>query len=274
MTLHELREDAGWALDIDLLAPPGDARRRGSSSSTRRTTRPGCCPTGRPSTRLVAIAAEAGAHLLVDEVYRFLEFDEADRLPAGADALERGISLGRDVEVVRDGRPAHRLAGDPRPRPAGALRRLQGLHDDLLVGAVGDPRAHRAACPRRRSSPARAASWPRTSSASTRSSMPGPTASRWVRPARRLDRLPAADRARASRSTTGRPGSSRPRASCSCRARSSGSAGNHFRLGFGRTDLPGGPRAPGVATRPRPCAEPRRAGWRLATALRGAARRP
>ena len=65
-----------------------------SSSSTRRTTRPGCCPTGRPSTRSSTIAEEAGAHLLVDEVYRFLEFDEADRLPAGADALPSGISLG------------------------------------------------------------------------------------------------------------------------------------------------------------------------------------
>jgi aspartate/methionine/tyrosine aminotransferase len=43
---------------------------------------------------LVAIAAEAGVHLLVDEVYRGLEFDDVDRLPAGADALPRGISLG------------------------------------------------------------------------------------------------------------------------------------------------------------------------------------
>jgi aspartate/methionine/tyrosine aminotransferase len=44
--------------------------------------------------RLVAIAAETGVHLLVDEVYRGLEFDEPDRLPAGADALPKGISLG------------------------------------------------------------------------------------------------------------------------------------------------------------------------------------
>src|SRR5205085_151951 len=33
-------------------------------------------------------------HLLDDEVYRFLEFDDADRLRAGADAFDRGISLG------------------------------------------------------------------------------------------------------------------------------------------------------------------------------------
>jgi aspartate/methionine/tyrosine aminotransferase len=43
---------------------------------------------------VVAIAAESGAHLLIDEVYRGLEFDESDRLPAGADVLPRGISLG------------------------------------------------------------------------------------------------------------------------------------------------------------------------------------
>ncbi len=43
---------------------------------------------------LVERCAEAGVHLLADEVYRFLEFDPADRLLAGADALERGISLG------------------------------------------------------------------------------------------------------------------------------------------------------------------------------------
>ena len=43
---------------------------------------------------LVAIADEAGAYLLVDEVYRGLEFDEADRLPTGADRAAHGISLG------------------------------------------------------------------------------------------------------------------------------------------------------------------------------------
>jgi aspartate/methionine/tyrosine aminotransferase len=43
---------------------------------------------------LVAIADDAGAWLLMDEVYRGLEVDEADRLPAGVDASGRGISLG------------------------------------------------------------------------------------------------------------------------------------------------------------------------------------
>jgi aspartate/methionine/tyrosine aminotransferase len=43
---------------------------------------------------IVEIAESSGAHLLVDEVYRYLEGSEADRLPAGAEAASRGISLG------------------------------------------------------------------------------------------------------------------------------------------------------------------------------------
>jgi aspartate/methionine/tyrosine aminotransferase len=56
-------------------------------------------PTGSLSDRatfdeVVGLAAESGVRLVVDEVYRFLEFDPADRLPAGADALETGVSIG------------------------------------------------------------------------------------------------------------------------------------------------------------------------------------
>jgi aspartate/methionine/tyrosine aminotransferase len=41
----------------------------------------------------VALAAR-DIHLLADEVYRYLELDERDRLTAGADTFERGVSLG------------------------------------------------------------------------------------------------------------------------------------------------------------------------------------
>jgi len=44
--------------------------------------------------RLVELASESGARLIVDEVYRFLEFDQADRLPAGADTSPTGVSIG------------------------------------------------------------------------------------------------------------------------------------------------------------------------------------
>jgi aspartate/methionine/tyrosine aminotransferase len=43
---------------------------------------------------IVAVAREHGIMLFADEVYRGLEYDEADRLPAVAGLYERGVSLG------------------------------------------------------------------------------------------------------------------------------------------------------------------------------------
>ena len=93
VTLHELREDAGWAIDLE-------AVRRQLTPATRLIViNAPHNPTGMQPDRetfdgLVAVADEAGAHLVVDEVYRFLEFADEDRLPAGADALARGVSIG------------------------------------------------------------------------------------------------------------------------------------------------------------------------------------
>jgi aspartate/methionine/tyrosine aminotransferase len=93
VTLHELHEDAGWTLDVEAL--------RGAVTPSTRLivvnaphNPTGMLPDRATFDALLEVAAESGAHLLLDEVYRFLEFDEADRLPAGAEALERGISLG------------------------------------------------------------------------------------------------------------------------------------------------------------------------------------
>ncbi|HEY8819617.1 MAG TPA: aminotransferase class I/II-fold pyridoxal phosphate-dependent enzyme, partial [Candidatus Limnocylindrales bacterium] len=93
VTLHELHEANGWALDLDLL------RRQVTPATRLIVVNAPHNPTGMLPDRatfdgLVAIAADAGAHLFMDEVYRGLEFDEVDRLPAGADALPIGISLG------------------------------------------------------------------------------------------------------------------------------------------------------------------------------------
>ena len=93
VTLHELREAAGWAIDLDLL------ERQVTPATKLIVVNAPHNPTGMlpgPSTvdGLVRIAEASGAHLLIDEVYRFLEFDEADRLAAGVDATTRGISLG------------------------------------------------------------------------------------------------------------------------------------------------------------------------------------
>jgi aspartate/methionine/tyrosine aminotransferase len=93
VTLHELREDADWAVDLDLLrAQVTPATRLIVLNAPHNPT--GMLPDRETFDGLVAIAEDAGAHLLMDEVYRDLEYDPADRLPAGAEALERGVSLG------------------------------------------------------------------------------------------------------------------------------------------------------------------------------------
>jgi aspartate/methionine/tyrosine aminotransferase len=89
----ELRAEDGWRLDVSEI--------RGALRPNTRLilVNEPHNPTGSLSDRatfdrLVELAAESGARLIVDEVYRFLEFDPADRLPAGADALETGVSIG------------------------------------------------------------------------------------------------------------------------------------------------------------------------------------
>ena len=93
VTRVELREADGWRLDVD-------AVRRALRPKTRLIlVNEPHNPTGSLSDRstfdrLIELAAESGARLVVDEVYRFLEFDPADRLPAGADASPTGVSIG------------------------------------------------------------------------------------------------------------------------------------------------------------------------------------
>ena len=92
VTLVELREDDGWRLDPSAFSA---ALRLGRTKLA--VVNWPHSPTGSLATRaefdeVVAAAREAGATLLQDEVYRFLEHDAADRLPAAADV--GGISLG------------------------------------------------------------------------------------------------------------------------------------------------------------------------------------
>jgi aspartate/methionine/tyrosine aminotransferase len=93
VSLHALREEDGWALDVDRLI-----------RSFRRNTRvvvvnaphnpTGMLPTVEEWRRLAAACADAGIRFFGDEVYRFLEHDGAETLPAAADLDERAISLG------------------------------------------------------------------------------------------------------------------------------------------------------------------------------------
>ena len=93
VTLHELRSENGGGFDLDRLREQVTPRTRLIVINVPNN------PTGSipdPATyRAIAdIAADAGATLLVDEVYRFLEHDGLALLPAGADVGPHGVSLG------------------------------------------------------------------------------------------------------------------------------------------------------------------------------------
>jgi aspartate/methionine/tyrosine aminotransferase len=88
-----LRPENGWRLD------PAEVRAALRPESRLILVNEPHNPTGSLSDAatfrdLVSLAAESGVRLIVDEVYRFLELDPADRLPAGADATETGVSIG------------------------------------------------------------------------------------------------------------------------------------------------------------------------------------
>jgi aspartate/methionine/tyrosine aminotransferase len=93
VTLHELREADAWALDIDrLIAALRPTTRLVVVNAPHNPT--GMLPTLAEWERLTGELEARGIHLLADEVYRFLELDQADRLTAGADAIALGVSLG------------------------------------------------------------------------------------------------------------------------------------------------------------------------------------
>jgi aspartate/methionine/tyrosine aminotransferase len=93
VSLHELREDERWGLDVErLIAALRPETRLVVVNAPHNPT--GMLPTHAQWARLSDALADRQIHLLADEVYRFLELDEADRLVAGADAFARGISLG------------------------------------------------------------------------------------------------------------------------------------------------------------------------------------
>jgi aspartate/methionine/tyrosine aminotransferase len=93
VTLHELREDAGWAIDVDLIRRQVTPRTRLIIVNAPHNPT-GMLPDRSTFDALVAIADDAGARLVMDEVYRELESDPSARLPAGAEAAARGVSIG------------------------------------------------------------------------------------------------------------------------------------------------------------------------------------
>jgi aspartate/methionine/tyrosine aminotransferase len=93
VTLHELHASEGWAIDPDRLRAQVRPRTRLIVVNVPHNPT-GMIPTAAVFREVAEIAAEAGATLLSDEVYRFLELDPANRLPAGADIGPHGVSVG------------------------------------------------------------------------------------------------------------------------------------------------------------------------------------
>jgi aspartate/methionine/tyrosine aminotransferase len=93
VTLHELRASEGWAIDVDRLRASVTARTKLIVVNAPHNPT-GMLPEAATWAAVSAIAADAGAVLFSDEVYRFLERDPAARLTAGADLGPHGVSLG------------------------------------------------------------------------------------------------------------------------------------------------------------------------------------
>ncbi len=93
VSLHELRQADGWALDVERIrATIRPATRWIVVNAPHNPT--GMLPSHAEWQSLVELCVEAGIALFSDEVYRFLEYDGADRLPAGADTSPSAVSLG------------------------------------------------------------------------------------------------------------------------------------------------------------------------------------
>jgi len=93
VTLVPLVAEAGWALDLAALRAAVRPNTRLIAINFPHN------PTGATIDRatlaaIVDLAREAGAWLLSDEVYRLLEYDPVDRLPAAVDRYDRALSLG------------------------------------------------------------------------------------------------------------------------------------------------------------------------------------
>jgi aspartate/methionine/tyrosine aminotransferase len=92
--LLALEHDSGWALDLDAL----EAALRPAGTRALVVNFPhnpsGAQLDRAAFERVVALAAAHGVTLLSDEVYRWLEYDDAERLPAAAELSDSAVSLG------------------------------------------------------------------------------------------------------------------------------------------------------------------------------------
>ena len=185
--------------------------------------------------RVVELCAERGAWLFCDEVYRELEHDPADRLPAACDLYERALSLGSMSKTY--GLPGLRLGWlASRDRDALAQsRRPQALHDDLLECPERAAQRARAEAPRsaRRPQPRDRAREPAARRRVPRACSRSISRGSGRRPARS-----ASPDCTASRTRPPSASGSSPRPACSCCPGAVYDEPEHVRIGFGRSNMP------------------------------------
>jgi aspartate/methionine/tyrosine aminotransferase len=84
---------AGWHFDVESLGRLVSPRTRLVVANFPHNPT-GALPTADEFDALVKLAAQNGAWMLSDEMYRGLEYDEADHLPAAVDRYPQALSLG------------------------------------------------------------------------------------------------------------------------------------------------------------------------------------
>ena len=123
----------GWSLDIDQVAAALRPSTRLVSISFPNNPTGALLPPDRHAA-LVALCRARGVWLISDEVYRLTERDPAARLPAAADAYERGVSIG--VLSKAYGLPGLRI-GWVGCRDRALLARVAALRQYLSVCSAG-----------------------------------------------------------------------------------------------------------------------------------------
>lgn len=93
VTLVPLDADTGWTLDLDAIRQAIRPRTEIIAVNFPHNPTGALLDLG-TFLGLVTLAEEQGITLVSDEVYRFMEFDPARRLPAAADVSARAVSIG------------------------------------------------------------------------------------------------------------------------------------------------------------------------------------
>ena len=132
VTSWQAEAGSGWALDPgDLAALAGPATRAVVVNFPHNPT--GYLPERERFAAVVDFARDRGLVLFSDEVYRFLEYDAAGRLPAACEIYEKGVSLG--VMSKSFGLAGLRL-GWVACRDRGILRAMAALKDYTTICAA------------------------------------------------------------------------------------------------------------------------------------------